>query len=33
LRQTLFESVAARDAHRVGWSSSLERLANYVEGA
>jgi len=33
LRQTLFESVAARDAHRVGWSSSLERLANNVEGA
>ena len=26
----LFESVEARDAHRVGWSSSLERFAEYV---
>ncbi|HLW71352.1 MAG TPA: SRPBCC domain-containing protein [Candidatus Binataceae bacterium] len=30
LRQALFESVTARDAHRAGWSSSLERLAGYL---
>jgi uncharacterized protein YndB with AHSA1/START domain len=33
LHQRLFESVTARDAHRIGWSSSFERLANCVEGA
>ena len=30
LHQVLFESVAARDSHRGGWSSSLERLAEYL---
>lgn len=30
LRQTVFESVTARDAHRGGWTSSLERLAEYL---
>lgn len=26
----VFESVTARDAHRVGWNSSFERLASYL---
>jgi len=30
LRQRVFESVTARDAHRGGWTSSLERLAEYL---
>ncbi|HKV54275.1 MAG TPA: SRPBCC domain-containing protein [Candidatus Binataceae bacterium] len=30
LRQSVFESVTARDAHRGGWTSSFERLADYV---
>ena len=30
LHQALFESVTARDAHRGGWTSSLERLAEYL---
>jgi uncharacterized protein YndB with AHSA1/START domain len=30
LRQRIFESVTARDAHRGGWTSSLERLAEYL---
>jgi len=30
LRQTLFESAAARDAHHVGWTSCLERFAEYL---
>lgn len=30
LHQALFESVTARDEHRGGWSSSLERLAEYL---
>ncbi len=30
LRHALFESVTARDAHHSGWSSSLERLAEYL---
>jgi uncharacterized protein YndB with AHSA1/START domain len=30
LHQTIFESVAARDSHRGGWTSSLERLAEYL---
>jgi uncharacterized protein YndB with AHSA1/START domain len=30
LHQTGFESVTARDAHRGGWSSSFERLAEYL---
>jgi uncharacterized protein YndB with AHSA1/START domain len=33
LRQALFESVTARDAHRSGWSSSLDRLAEYLAKA
>jgi len=33
LRQVIFESVTARDAHRGGWSSSLERLAEYLAAA
>jgi hypothetical protein len=30
LHQSIFESVSARDAHRGGWNSSLERLAEYL---
>jgi uncharacterized protein YndB with AHSA1/START domain len=30
LHQAVFESVTACDAHRQGWTSSLERLAEYV---
>jgi uncharacterized protein YndB with AHSA1/START domain len=30
LHQALFESVTARDAHRGGWTSSIDRLADYV---
>jgi uncharacterized protein YndB with AHSA1/START domain len=33
LHQALFESVTARDAHQGGWSSSLERLAEYLAAA
>jgi uncharacterized protein YndB with AHSA1/START domain len=33
LRQAIFESVTARDAHRGGWTSSLERLAAYLAEA
>jgi uncharacterized protein YndB with AHSA1/START domain len=33
LRQAVFESVTARDAHRSGWTSSLERLAEYLASA
>lgn len=33
LRQAVFESVAARDDHRGGWSSSLDRLAEYLKVA
>lgn len=33
LHQALFESVTARDAHRGGWNSSLDRLAEYVAKA
>ena len=33
LHQAVFESVTARDAHRGGWSSSLERLAEYLAKA
>ena len=33
LRQAVFESVTARDAHRGGWSSSLDRLAEYLAKA
>ena len=30
LHQAVFESVTARDAHRGGWTSSLECLAEYL---
>jgi uncharacterized protein YndB with AHSA1/START domain len=30
LRQVGFESVTSRDLHRGGWTSSLERLAEYL---
>jgi uncharacterized protein YndB with AHSA1/START domain len=33
LNQAVFESTTARDAHQGGWSSSLDRLAEYVAGA
>jgi uncharacterized protein YndB with AHSA1/START domain len=33
LRQAVFESVEERDSHRGGWTSSLERLAEYVATA
>jgi uncharacterized protein YndB with AHSA1/START domain len=33
LHQAIFESVTARDAHCGGWSSSLDRLAEYLAKA
>lgn len=33
LRQEIFESVTARDEHRGGWSSSFDRLAEYLAAA
>lgn len=33
LHQALFESVTARDAHNGGWSSSFDRLAEYLKAA
>jgi len=33
LRHTGFESVEARDAHRGGWSSCMERFAEYLAAA
>jgi uncharacterized protein YndB with AHSA1/START domain len=33
LRQAVFESVTARDAHRGGWITSLDRLAEYLAKA
>jgi len=33
LRQSVFESVTACDLHRGGWTSSLDRLAEYVTRA
>jgi uncharacterized protein YndB with AHSA1/START domain len=30
LHQAVFESVAARDEHQRGWSSSLDKLAEYI---
>jgi uncharacterized protein YndB with AHSA1/START domain len=30
LHQSIFESVTARDEHRGGWSSSLDRLGEYL---
>ena len=33
LRQALFESIAARDLHRGGWTECLERFAEYLADA
>ena len=33
LRQSAFESATARDAHREGWASNLDRLADYLATA
>ncbi len=33
LHQAVFESVTARDAHRGGWTSCLDRLAEYLAKA
>lgn len=33
LRQAIFESLTARDAHQSGWSSTMERLAEYLANA
>jgi uncharacterized protein YndB with AHSA1/START domain len=33
LHNAVFESVTARDEHKGGWSSSLERLAEYLAAA
>jgi uncharacterized protein YndB with AHSA1/START domain len=33
LHQAIFESVTARDAHRGGWNSSFDRLAEYLATA
>jgi uncharacterized protein YndB with AHSA1/START domain len=33
LHQAAFESVTARDSHRGGWNSSLERLAEFLAAA
>jgi uncharacterized protein YndB with AHSA1/START domain len=33
LRQSVFESITARDLHQGGWTSSLERLAEYLAAA
>jgi uncharacterized protein YndB with AHSA1/START domain len=30
LHQAIFESITARDGHRGGWDSSLDRLAEYL---
>lgn len=30
LHQAIFESITARDEHQRGWSSSLDRLAEYI---
>lgn len=30
LRQAIFESASARDEHQHGWTSSMERLAEYL---
>jgi len=30
LHQGVFETVAARDSHKDGWSSTLQRLADYL---
>lgn len=31
-RQAVFESVLARDAHRGGWTSTMERFSEYLAG-
>ena len=31
LRQAMFETVTARDSHREGWTSCLQRFAEYLE--
>ena len=33
LHQAVFESITARDSHQGGWTSSLDRLAEYVAKA
>ena len=33
LRQTGFPSVQERDGHKLGWNSTLDRLAGYLAGA
>jgi uncharacterized protein YndB with AHSA1/START domain len=33
LHQALFESTTARDMHQGGWTSSLDRLAEYIASA
>jgi uncharacterized protein YndB with AHSA1/START domain len=33
LHQAIFETVAARDSHQVGWTSCLERFAEYLAGS
>jgi len=33
LHQAIFESVTARDAHQTGWTSCLDRLAEYLANA
>ena len=33
LHQALFETTALRDAHRAGWTSTLEHLADYLAAA
>jgi len=33
MRQAVFESMNARDAHQGGWASCLDRLAEYVAAA
>jgi uncharacterized protein YndB with AHSA1/START domain len=33
LRQSGFESVTVRDEHRAGWTSNLDRLADYLASA
>jgi uncharacterized protein YndB with AHSA1/START domain len=33
LHQAVFETVAARDSHQAGWTSTMERLAGYLATA
>jgi uncharacterized protein YndB with AHSA1/START domain len=33
LHQATFETVTARDSHQVGWTSCLERFAEYLAGS